>query len=316
MRKILLVDDEQNVLRALQRELKDHYDVEAFSEPATALDHCEKTQFDLVIADYEMPGIDGIEFLKKFRQLQPDASRILLSGETDINTLIRMINETNIYRFLTKPWEKEELLSSLRQALAHRDAIMENRRQAANTRADHTATPTQRDDSPFHIILVESDKQLLALKSRALTEENGQANLYGAIQQELNGDSPAKAFKCVVNTFGTAKEAIEHAGNNRCDLVITSQTLSDMDGIQLLSLMRHEHPNVARILICSTPDDNMMTEAINKAEVQGFLDLHWTDFELRNDARRRAWNLHQLRTAAIQALASRELVGNTHSAES
>jgi DNA-binding NarL/FixJ family response regulator len=113
-----------------------------------------------------------------------------------------------------------------------------------------------------------------------------------------------------VKGFRTAQDAIAHARNNRCDLIISSQTLSDMDGIQFLETMRHEHPNAALILISSAPDEAMMLEAINEAEVQGFLNLHWTDFELRNDARRHAWNLHQLRIAAIQALTSRELVGN------
>jgi response regulator RpfG family c-di-GMP phosphodiesterase len=305
MYKILLVDDERNVLNALQRELKDRYEIEAFNDPVAAIKHCAATQFDLVIADYKMPEMNGIEFLKQFRQLQPDASRILLSGEADINALIRLVNETHIYRFLSKPWEKQELLSSISHALAHRDAILENHRQGSLISA-----PTRKDDGPFHIVLVESDEQLLTLQSNALTGENGKMSLFGAIQQELNRESPAMAFKCVVKGFRTAQDAIAYAKNNRCDLVIAAQTLSDMDGIQLLSLMRHEHPNVARILISGSPDKAIMLEAINEAEVQGFLNLHWTDFELRNDARRHAWNLHQLKIAAIQVLASRELVGN------
>ena len=316
MKKILLVDDEQHLLNALRRELKDHYEIEAFSDPVTALEHCRNTQFDLVVADYKMPGMNGIEFLKQFRRLQPDSPRILLSGEADINALIRMINETHIYRFLAKPWNKAELLSSIRQALAHRDAIIENRRQSANSRGDPITAPTQQDDTPFHVVLVDSDEQLLALKTDALTEESGQASLYGAIQQELKRESHAKAFKCVVESFRTAQDAIAHAKHNRCDLVITAQTLYDMDGIQLLSQMRHEHPNVARILISSYPDQTMMLEAINEAEVQGLLYLHWSNYELRTDARRHAWNLHQLKIAAIQALATRELVENTRPAKS
>jgi DNA-binding NtrC family response regulator len=231
-----------------------------------------------------------------------------LSGDADINALIRMINETHIYRFLTKPWDKSELLSCIRQAQAHRDAIIENRRQVAC--GSLTAIPMRKGDGSFHIVLVESDEQLLALMSHALTEEKGQANLYDAIQQELNQESPAGIFKCEVKGFRTAQDAIAHVKNNRCDLVISAQTLSDMDGIQLLRTLRHEHPNAALILISSAPDEAIMLEAINEAEVQGFLNLHWADYELRNDARRHAWNLHQLRIAAIQALASRELVGN------
>jgi DNA-binding NarL/FixJ family response regulator len=158
--------------------------------------------------------------------------------------------------------------------------------------------------------MLESDEQLLAIKSRALSEESGQAGLYDAIRQESNPELQNKAFKCEVKSFRTAQEAIVHTRSNRCDLIICAQTLSDMGGIQLLRTMRHEHPNVALVLISSDPDEAIMLQAINEAEVQGFLNLYWTDSELRNDARRHAWNLHQLRIAAIQALASRELVGN------
>lgn len=300
MNRILLVDDEQNVLSALRRELRDQFEIKTFSDPVTALEHCRTAQFDLVIADYKMPGMNGIDFLKQFKRLQPDAPRILLSGEADINALIRMINETHIYRFLSKPWEKEELLSCIRQALIHRAAIIGYRQPNGSGSA-----PARESNATYHIVLVESDEQLLALKTHALAEENGQGNLYTAIQQELSGEATAKSCKCIVHGFRTAQDAIAHAENNRCDLVIASQKLSDMDGIRLLSLMRQAHPEVARILISNDPDKPMMLEAINEAEVQGLLDLHWIDFELRNDARRHAWNLHQLKIAAIQALSSR-----------
>ncbi|MBI5891833.1 MAG: response regulator [Nitrosomonadales bacterium] len=308
MTRILLVDDEQNVLNALRRELGGDYELETFDDPAAALEHCRATQFDLVIADYNMPGLNGIEFLKQFKQIQPDASRILLSGEADINTLIRTVNETHIYRFLSKPWERSELQSNIRQALAHHDAIMENRRQLANSKL--ASVPARKENEPYQIVMVDSDARLLALKARALAEEGGQANLYDAIQEDLNQRSLSRTFKCEVKSCTTAQEAIAFARSNRCDLVVTAQTLSDMDGIRLLKTMRSEHPNVVLILISSDPDQETMLKAINEAEVQGILSLYWTDSELRNEARRHAWNLHQLRIAAIQALAYRELVGN------
>ena len=82
MYRILIVDDEQNVLNALRRELKDEYFVETFSNPVAALEHCHNVAFDLVIADYQMPEMSGIQFLKQFGKLQPEAMRLVLSGET------------------------------------------------------------------------------------------------------------------------------------------------------------------------------------------------------------------------------------------
>src|SRR3989339_448201 len=127
MYRILLVDDEQNVLNALRRELQDEYEIESFSNLAEALKRCHDVQFDLVIADYQMPEMNGIQFLKQFGKLQPDAIRIILSGQADTNVLINSINETHIYRFIDKPWDKTELAGTIAQALAYRKVLLENR---------------------------------------------------------------------------------------------------------------------------------------------------------------------------------------------
>jgi response regulator RpfG family c-di-GMP phosphodiesterase len=300
MKKILLVDDEQNVLNALRRELKDHFEIDAFDNPVAALEHCRNTPFDLVVADYKMPQMNGLEFLKQFGQIQPDASRLVLSGEADIDTLVRTINETHIYRFIAKPWEKAELLSGIQQALAYRDTILKSCHQAG------AASQETAGDAPYRIVVVENDEHLLNLMSCGLTEENGQGNLYGAMQQEIK-QGGNKQFKCVVDGFRTAQTAIAHAKKNKCDLIISAQTLPDMDGIQLLSKMKQAAPDAARILWSNLPDQSLLSQAINQAEVQNLLQLYWSNSELRTDVRRQAWNIYQLKTAAIQALASRQL---------
>jgi DNA-binding NtrC family response regulator len=308
MKKILLVDDEQNVLNALRRELKDHFETETFDNPLSALERCREAQFDLVIADYKMPEMNGIEFLKQFGILQPDAARLVLSGEADIDALVRTINETHIYRFLAKPWEKAELLSSIRHALAYRETILENRRQANLYRESHTPSQTHEEDASYRIVLVEGDERLLTMMSQGLSDDSGRENLYGAMQKEIKQGAPTKKFKCVVNSFRSAQPALAHAEKAPCDLVITAQNLSDMDGIQLLRKMRLAQPDVARILICDEPDKAVLSQAINEAEVKNLLSLHWSSYDLRADVRRQAWNLYQLKTAAIQALASRDLL--------
>jgi two-component system probable response regulator PhcQ len=308
MQKILLVDDEQNVLNALKRELKDYYEVETFNNPVWALEHCKKEQFDLVISDYKMPEMNGLEFLKKFGSLQPDASRLVLSGEADMEALIRTINETHIYRFIAKPWDSADLLSSIQQALSYREAILENRRKEKLIREHQNASQVPQDESPYRIIVVESNERLLTLMSRGLLDESGHDSLYGAIQQESGQGAHIKTFKCVVDTFQSAKAALAHAEKNHCDLVITAQNLSDMDGIQLLSKMRDAAPDAARILISNTPNKAMISQAINEANVQSLLQMNWSNHDPRTDVRRQAWNLHQLKIASIQALTARNLI--------
>lgn len=308
MKRILLVDDEQNVLNALRRELREHFEIDSFDNPLRALEHCQGTQFDLVIADYKMPHMNGLQFLKLFGAIQPDAARMVLSGEADIDALIRTINETHIYRFLAKPWDRAELLSNIRQALSYRDTIMQNRHQADLYRKNHQMAKNDGNDSPYRIFLVEHDEHLLALMSRSLSDESGREKLYVAMQNEIEPGSRRKNCKCEVECFRNAQTALKHAEKAHCDLVIASQKLPDMDGIQLLSAMRQCQPDAARILLSDDPNKVMLSQAINEAEVQSLLQLHWSSYDMRTDVRRQAWNLHQLKTAAIGALASRDLL--------
>jgi DNA-binding NtrC family response regulator len=139
MVRILLVDDEENILNALRRVLSaqdaqapggGRPTVETFSSPHEALQRAHDTAFDLVISDYRMPQMNGVDFLKSFKAIQPDAARMVLSGYADLDGIIGAINEAQIFRFLAKPWHDSELKSAVAQALAHRALLMENQRLA------------------------------------------------------------------------------------------------------------------------------------------------------------------------------------------
>lgn len=144
MYRIMLVDDEQNILNALRRlfassgfnETGDEkYQVETFVSPWLALQRAgDGVKFDLVISDYRMPEMDGVVFLKAFRQIQPHAERLILSGYADLEALVGAINEAQIFRFIAKPWHDYELKSAVAQALAHRDLLRDNQRLADQVR--------------------------------------------------------------------------------------------------------------------------------------------------------------------------------------
>jgi YesN/AraC family two-component response regulator len=144
MNRIMIVDDEESILKSLRRLLLAtpcSYDgviyalqVETFSSPVAALEKARHHPFDLVLSDYRMPIMDGVEFLKQFRIIQPDAARLILSGYADLNALVGAINEARIFRFLTKPWSDFELISAIAQALGFRNLLLENQRLADEMR--------------------------------------------------------------------------------------------------------------------------------------------------------------------------------------
>lgn len=139
MSRILIVDDEDSILKSLKRLLRlapctygnktFTLDVHAFNSPTAALEAAGKLEFDLFMSDYRMPVMDGIEFLMAAKALQPDAARLILSGYADLNALVRA-NEVGIERFIGKPWNDYDLMSAIGQALAHRDLLLENRQLA------------------------------------------------------------------------------------------------------------------------------------------------------------------------------------------
>lgn len=126
--RIMIVDDEVGVLRALERVLKDPtFDIEAYENPLKALRHAEVANFDLVLADYRMPTMDGVELLSAIKQRQPDAMRLMLSGYADLNGVLKSINEATVFRFIVKPWDDMELREAIDGALKHRAISIENR---------------------------------------------------------------------------------------------------------------------------------------------------------------------------------------------
>ena len=145
--RLLLVDDEPHILSALRRLfVADNYEVETCPDAASALARAGEAEFDLVISDYRMPEVDGVSFLTIFRTLQPDAMRLILSGYTDMDALFGAINDAWIYRFINKPWHDAELRATVRQALEHRNVLLENRRLADQLRAQEQILHTQRNE--------------------------------------------------------------------------------------------------------------------------------------------------------------------------
>lgn len=312
MNRILLVDDEQNVLNALRRELQDKYDVETFASPQEALARSRETEFDLVITDYLMPDMNGVQFLKQFGEIQPDAARLMLSGHADIQGLFSAINETHIYRFIAKPWEDAELKSAITQALNYRSILQENRRLAEIYRGSTIAPGSNqaRSRRSFQIAVVNGDEALLGLIRKGLVPDAGHEAEKDTLWREISRSQPAAPTRIEFNvdTFTSGKKALDQAQSTHYDLVIATQTLPDMSGIQFLHKWMQVQPDAARILMGCLANETLLSQAINEAQVCCCLDCDWETHELKADVRRRIWHIHRMQSSVMEALAGRELV--------
>lgn len=132
---ILLVDDEENILRSLRRVLRNQpYHLLIAGGGEEALKLLEDEPVDLIISDARMPGMDGATLLAEAQKRHPGSMRILLTGYADISTTVKAINEGQIYRYVSKPWDDDELLAIIRQALAFQHSERERERLEALTR--------------------------------------------------------------------------------------------------------------------------------------------------------------------------------------
>jgi serine phosphatase RsbU (regulator of sigma subunit) len=116
---ILIVDDDDLVLSSLRGvfSLQTDYEIHEATDPNKALELVARTPLDVVISDFLMPQMNGIDFLKKVSRVQPDAVRILLTGYADKENAIRAINEVGLYHYLEKPWDNQAMLMIIRNAL-------------------------------------------------------------------------------------------------------------------------------------------------------------------------------------------------------
>ena len=116
--KILIVDDEVPVLDALKRQLSGVFEIETTDSPIDALERVRSNgSYSVIMSDYKMPSMDGIEFLKIIKTALPNSSRIMLTGQGDLKTVVSAINESNVNWFLEKPTSKCMLCEVLEKAL-------------------------------------------------------------------------------------------------------------------------------------------------------------------------------------------------------
>jgi len=122
---LLVVDDEADVVKSVQDLLRRKYRVLGATSAREAMDIMSREEVHLVMSDQRMPGITGVEFLSKIRGEHPDAVRLLFTGYADMRAVIDAINQGNVYRYITKPWDPDELETIIDEASERYDLIVE-----------------------------------------------------------------------------------------------------------------------------------------------------------------------------------------------
>jgi len=214
-KSILIVDDQPEILNALERLLKDKYKIFRSESGSEALDLLEKNSIQVIISDQRMPQMTGVEFLEQSLNIRPDAIKLLITAYADINASISAVNKGQIFYYISKPWEDEELLLIVQRAFERYQLIEEN--QILNEK------------------LVELNKQLQdenVLLKKNIQHQYDFSNIIGHSQKMMDVfklvskviDTPTTVM--LYGETGTGKEMLAHAihyNSNRKDKMFVAQ---------------------------------------------------------------------------------------------
>lgn len=147
MANILLVDDDELIISAFKRSLrKFEWTIDSYSNPLDALAATEKNQYNLLISDYMMPQMNGIDFLERAHHNVPSALLIIMSANIDLKGLTEALNRANVHRFIPKPWDDLLLGRMITEAIVHQNLVSENTRLANEVRRQKAVIDKQQQE--------------------------------------------------------------------------------------------------------------------------------------------------------------------------
>lgn len=195
---LLFVDDEASILSSLRRLFRPHgYRILLAESGAAGLAELEKTPVDLVISDMRMPEMDGATFLREVRQRWPNTMRILLTGYADVTSTVAAINEGEIYRYIAKPWDDNEIVNTVHEAIERQQLALENRRLTLLTQTQNEAL-----------------KELNANLEQKVAERTTELRHALALVEQAHGDLK-KSFLTSVQVFAGLIELRSGQAGNR-----------------------------------------------------------------------------------------------------
>lgn len=263
--RVLCVDDEPHILRSLQWLLQKEFDVVLATSGAEGLERLGQHDFDVVISDQRMPGMTGSEFLREVRRLAPRAMRLLLTGYSDLQAILRSVNEGEVFRFINKPWKLDELPRVVAEAAAIA------RTQPAPAPAPETDESAPPDTGGEKILVVDDDPAMKTLVEQAV------------------GQGTAVAY---ASNLADAVALFEEGG---IGIVLSDMRVAELDATRMLKLLKQEHPDVVTVVYTGVTDAADVVTLINEGQIFRFISKPIKQAILRVALGAAWFKRHQLR---------------------
>ncbi len=236
--RIMFVDDEERILRSLALQFRRHYEVLTESDPLRALQRLREEQIHVLVSDQRMPQMSGAQLLAEAREIAPNTLRILLTGYSDLDAAVEALNNGGIFRYLTKPWDQQEMAFTLRQAaeLAVRQA------QPLQTVASEQLS------APLTLLLLDDEPDTLGVV----------------------GDFCVAGGHRLLRARNLA-EAMLQLNNERVDMLVSDLILAGEDTAPLLKTLAQAHPRLLSLVVTSFQDTQALLRLVNEAQIFRYL---------------------------------------------
>ena len=236
--RILVVDDEERILTALKSLFRQRYHVFTTTDGNKALAFMAKYRVHVVISDQRMPIMPGVELLRRSYEISPTSVRILLTGYSDLASIVGSINDGEVYRFISKPWDNTELQTIVAEAATI--AL-----QLADTKAVTAELPKKMDAG---VLVIDQDEEIFR------------------VVRELVGGLCPVVYAADVDAALTVMQAREIA------VVITDIEAGHGQLPAMLKLLKQENPQILTIVVTTASDSELVIELINEAQIFRFLN--------------------------------------------
>lgn len=235
--RILFVDDEERILTALRSIFRAKYHVFTATNGAEALEFAKKFKLHLVVSDQRMPDMPGVELLRLMKEASPHTMRILLTGYSDLAAIVGSINEGEVYRFISKPWDTREIQKTISEAVA-----------IALELADISTSLATAAPITAGILVVDSEQEIFR------------------IAKELF------AASCAVLHAKNMDEAFNLLQKQEIALILVDIGHDSEEIKATFRLLKQAHPEILVMALTSASDSELMIDLINQAQIFRFLN--------------------------------------------
>lgn len=234
MTRILFIDDDQRILRSLALQFRRQYEVLTESDPLRALERLKSEPVDIIVCDQRMPQMSGAQLLEQAREIVPHTLRILLTGYSDMDAAMDALNSGGIFRYLSKPWDQQEMAFTLRQA--------------AEIAARHTPVLERLPETPLNVLLLDQDADTLACV----------------------GDFCTAGGHRLLRARNIA-EALVVLNNESVQVLVSDLKLAGEDTAPLLKSLAQAHPGLLSLVVTPFCDTQALLKLINEAQIFRYL---------------------------------------------